>query len=73
MFFDGKNSHALKLHLYAPGFNPSKGPVTLEEIEKYLPLALEQTPTPSETKNKRKRKVTNKKYRITVGGRDTLL
>ncbi|MBQ9088656.1 MAG: hypothetical protein IJY46_07740 [Lentisphaeria bacterium] len=66
--FDGKNSHALKLHLDAEGFKPSKGPVTPEEVERFLPLALAQTPKPSETKNKRNRKTKNKKYRISVDG-----
>ena len=66
--FDGKNSHALKLHLDAEGFKPSKGPVTPEEVERFLPLALAQTPKPSETKNKRNRKTKNKKYIISVDG-----
>ena len=66
--FDGKNSHALKLHLDAEGFKPSKGPVTPEEVERFLPLALAQTPKPSETKNKRNRKTKNKKYKISVDG-----
>ncbi len=63
--FDGRNSHALKLHLEAPGISPKKGFVTVEEVEKYLPLALAQKPVADTKLNKRNRKKTNKKYRIT--------
>lgn len=63
--FDGRNSHALKLHLDAPGMKPLKGFVTVEEVEKYLPLALAQKPKNDSKRNKRNRKKTNKKYQIT--------
>ena len=66
--FDGKNSHALKLHLDAPGFKPSKGPVTFEEIEKYLPLALAQKPVVKTKKNKKGKKKKNKIYKFNENG-----
>lgn len=66
--FDGRNSHALKKHLNAPNMNPRKGLVTIEEVEKYLPLALEQPPTLDTKRNKRNRKITNKKYQIIDNG-----
>ena len=65
--FDGKNSHALKLHLNAPGFHPRRGPVTLEEIEKYLPLALAQEPKIETKKNKKGKRSSNKIYKFTDG------
>ena len=42
--------------------------VTIEEVEKYLPLALEQPPTLDTKRNKRNRKITNKKYQIIDNG-----
>ena len=66
--FDGKNSHALKLHLDAEGFKPSKGPVTPEEVEEYLPLALAQTPYVETKNNRRGKKQRNKIYKITENG-----
>ena len=65
VFFDGKNSHALKLHLDAPGFTPRRGPVTLEEFEKYLPRALAEKPRVESGKNKKNKKISNKIYKIT--------
>lgn len=66
VYFDGKNSHALKLHLDAPGFHPSKGPVTFEEIEIFLPLALAETPANEITKNKKGKKRRNKVYKYKI-------
>ena len=66
--FDGKNSHALKLHLEVQGFNPSKGPVTFAEIQKYLPEALKQKPNVETKKNRRGKKQQNKIYKHTENG-----
>jgi len=68
VFFDGKNSHAIKLHLDAEGFKPSKGPVTPEEVERFLPLALAQIPVVETKNNRRGKKQRNKIYKITENG-----
>ena len=66
--FDGKNSHPLKLHLEAPGFNPQRGVVTIEEIEKFLPLALAQEAKIEKRKNKKGKITSNKIYKIAENG-----
>ena len=66
--FDGKNSHALKLHLNALGFKPQRGPVTLEEIQKYLPEVLKQKPIHSKKKIKKNRSKTDLKYETVING-----
>ena len=54
----------MKLHLDAPGFKPQRGPVTLEEIEKFLPLALAQEPKIEKRKNKRGKTSVNKIFQF---------
>ena len=66
--FDGKNSHALKLHLDAIGFKPQRGPVTFEEIQKYLPEVLKQKPIHSKKKIKKNRSKTDLKYETVING-----
>ena len=66
--FDGKNSHPLKLHLEAPGFNPQRGGVTIEDIEKFLPLALAQEAKIEKRKNKKGKITSNKIYKIAENG-----
>ena len=51
--------------LDAPGFRPQRGPVTVEEFEKYLPRALAEKPRVESGENKKSKKISNKIYKIT--------